>query len=200
MRSALTQFEENVRRARELGAVAAAVQAITTIAIDVSDMWRAQIVLAVSALDHFVHELTRLGMLEIAEGRRPRTEAYSRFPVPVSAVEAAISGIPYESWLGETVRDKHSWLSFQQPDKIADAIRLISPVELWNDVGSDMGIPAADVKTSLKVIADRRNKIAHEADMDPANPGFRWPITEILVTDTLGFVERVGASIYAVVV
>jgi hypothetical protein len=28
----------------------------------------------------------------------------------------------------------------------------------------------------LKVIIDRRNTIAHEADMDPTNPGFRWTI------------------------
>ena len=29
---------------------------------------------------------------------------------------------------------------------------------------------AADAKVRLELIVDRRNKIAHEADMDPTNP------------------------------
>jgi hypothetical protein len=40
-------------------------------------------------------------------------------------------------------------------------------------VGIQMTLPAQDVKTWLQLIVDRRNKIAHESDMDPANPGFR---------------------------
>ncbi|MHB1581461.1 MAG: hypothetical protein ACYCUJ_08760, partial [Acidithiobacillus sp.] len=70
----MTQFQENLKRARELGALASAVEAVTTSIIDVSDMWRAQIVLVVSALDHFIHDLTRLGMIEIAKGSSQKTD------------------------------------------------------------------------------------------------------------------------------
>jgi hypothetical protein len=48
---------------------------MTTVAIDVSDMLRAQIVLGVSALDHLVHEMARLGMIESAKGARQKTDA-----------------------------------------------------------------------------------------------------------------------------
>ena len=171
MHSALIQFQENLKRAKELGALASAVKALTTDVIDVSDMWRAQIVLAVSALDHFIHDISRLGMIEIAKGVRKKTDTCLRFQMPFSAVESALHGEPHENWVGETVRERHSWQSFQDPDKLADAIRLISTVKLWEAVGIELALSAADVKTRLQLIVDRRNKIAHEADLDPANPG-----------------------------
>ena len=51
---------------------------------------------AVSSLDHFIHELVRMGMLEIAQGRRRTTKAYECFQVPTSAIQSAIQGIPHE--------------------------------------------------------------------------------------------------------
>lgn len=200
MLSAKTQFTENLRRVRELGTIAVAVRNLTTAAIDVSDLWRAQIVLSVSALDYLVHELARLGMIECARGVRPKTDAFFRFDVPLAAAESAVAGAAHEVWVGETVKQKHSWQSFQDPDKLADAIRLISAVKLWERVGQEINLPAADVKTQLKLVVDRRNKIAHEADTDPANPGFRWFIDEPTAKDAVDFVERVGNAIYTVVI
>jgi len=146
MLSAQCQFRENLKRVRELGGLAVAVQSLTTSAIDVSDLWRSQIVLVVSALDYFIHELARLGMIECAKGARAKTDAYLRFEIPLSATESAIAGSAHEVWVGETVRERHSWQSFQDPDKLADAIRLMSPVKLWEAVGIELGIPPKDVK------------------------------------------------------
>ena len=47
---------------------------------------------------------------------------------------------------------------------------------------------------------DRRNQIAHEADLDPTNPGARWPISGQLVDDTVDFIEKLGNAIYKVTV
>ncbi len=196
MRNAHAQFTENLRRARELGGLAIAVENMTTTAIDVSDLLRSQIVLSVSALDHLVHELVRLGMIEISQGARAKTDGYLRYQMPVTAIESALSGIPHAIWVGETVREKHAWQSFQDPDKIADAIRLISSIKLWEEVGLQLHMTAQDIKTRLKLVVDRRNKIAHEADIDPANPGFRWAINSTLVNDTVYFIEKVGDAIY----
>ena len=198
MHSALQQFRTNLLRARELGMLAAAVTQITTTAIDVSDIWRAQIVLGVSALDYLIHELARIGMIEISKGVRPKTDAFSKFQLPLEAVDRALSGQSNESWLGDIVREKHSWLSFQSPDKIADAIRFISPKKLWEEVGRELNLTASDVKLRLEVIVDRRNKIAHEADMDPANPGFRWPINQQMASDALDEIEHVAEAVFKV--
>lgn len=196
MYSAIRQFRDNLHRARELGVLSSAVASITTAAIDVSDMWRAQIVLGVSALDHLIHEMARLGMIESAAGARPKTDAFRRFQCPLEAVDLGFNGQPHEVWLGEAVREKHSWLSFQSPDKIAEAIRLISSKRLWDEVGNELSMSVGDVKMRLDIIIDRRNKIAHEADMDPTNPGFRWPITESMAKDSLDFIERVAEAVF----
>jgi RiboL-PSP-HEPN len=197
---ALTQFQENLKGVAELGALVVAIESMTKEAIDLSDILRAQIVLVVSALDHFIHELTRLGMIEASKGSRKKTDAFLRFQVPISAADSALSGTPCETWIGDTVRERHSWQSFQDPEKIADAIRLISTVGLWDAVGNDLCMPPQDVKTRLRLIIERRNKIAHEADMDPTNPGFRWPIDTQLVNGTVAFIEQIASAIYRVTV
>jgi hypothetical protein len=200
MINAQIQFRENLKRVRELGSLATAVQRVTTSAIDVSDLWRSQIVLVVSALDHFIHELARLGMIEIAKGVRPKTDAYSRFDIPMVAAESGLAGARHEDWVGETVRAKHSWLSFQDPDKLAGAIRLFSAVSLWDAVGTELGMPSKDVKLRLKLVVERRNKIAHEADLDPTSPGFRWTISSLIADETVDFIESIGEAIYKVAV
>ena len=107
MHRAIDQFRENLKRARDLGALAGAIEALTTQAIDVSDLFRSQLVLAVSALDQLIHEIVRLGMIDAAKGQRKKTEAYYRFQLPITAVESAINGTEQDLWIGESVRERH---------------------------------------------------------------------------------------------
>ncbi len=199
MKEAICQFYRNIRQINDMGSLAIRVDNLTTTNINVDDIYRAQIVLAVSALDHLVHEIVRHGMIEAASGLRGKTDAYRQFQLPISATEAALDGAAYVIWIGEEVRKKHSWQSFQDPERIADAIRLVSDVKLWEAVGQEIGVGTREIKTQLKLIVDRRNKIAHEADMDPSNPGFRWPISHDLARGAVEFIEKVGKAIFAVV-
>jgi hypothetical protein len=82
---------------------------------------------------------------------------------------------------------------------VADAIRLVSVKKLWEEVGTRLGSDAKSVKVRLNLIIDRRNKIAHEADMDPSSPGARWPIDEILVQEAIDTIEGIVNAIYDVV-
>lgn len=199
MKNAIDQFRQNLTRVRHLSEIVSSVNKLTTSAIDMTDILRAEIVLAVSALDFLVHELTRLGMLEVYEGTRTPTNAYLKFQAPMRLVQDGISTPKDNSWLDEAIQERHGWLSFQEPDKITKAIRNISEVKLWQEVGGILGMEAAEVKKRLKLIVERRNKIAHEADMDPTLPGRRSPISERLVQDSVDFIEAVGEAIYEVV-
>ena len=59
--------------------------------------------------------------------------------------------------------------------------------------------PAKDIKQQLTSIVDRRNKIAHEADIDPTfNIGSRWNIDDVLVGDAVDFIEMLVGSIHQV--
>lgn len=98
------------------------------------------------------------------------------------------------------MRDRHSFLAFQQPDKVADAIRLFSEAKLWQAVAAMLGEAELKVKERLRLIVDRRNKIAHEADIDPSYPGARWPISVNDVAAITDFLRRVVEAVHATVV
>ena len=108
MQAAFDQFCENLARARSLAGLAQSLSSLTTPVIDLSDILRASLVLAVSALDHFVHEFVRLGMLEVHRGNRPTTEAYLSFRVPMSATREAITDTGRDEWLDQAIRETHS--------------------------------------------------------------------------------------------
>lgn len=199
MNDALNNFRENLRRAHDLLALADRISSLTTNAVDASDCLRAALMQGVSALDHFVHEIVRIGMLEVQRGRRAATVAHLSFKVPMSATRRAVADAADVQWLDEAIREAHSWLSFQQPEKIADAVRLISSVPLWDALSAHLNVPKRDLKAELMLIVDRRNKIAHEADIDPTNPPARWPISVALVHDALNYLDRLGTAITAVV-
>lgn len=205
MKRALDQFEENVSRIRDLDNLTESISKLITPAIDISDILRAEIVLAVSALDHFVHELVRLAMLEIAAGTRPPTDAFEKFTISIKDVKIGASTHPSLTWFENVIREKHSWLSFQHPEKVADALRLIANQPLWDSVATQINrrrkktlLTAKDIKITLRLIVDRRDKIAHEADMDPTAPGTRWAIDHQDVLETMTFVQTIARAIYKV--
>lgn len=198
MKKAIDSFNESIQRTKELGGLYTAIRNLTTSVVDATDILRSQIVFAVSALDHLIHELTVYGILEIYDGVRPTAAAYDKYHIPLSGLARSTGYMLDRNALEAIIREKHGYLAFQRPDKIADAIRLFSPVALWNEVSKVMGEGTKHVKERLNLIVDRRNKIAHESDADPSYPGARWPISESLVRDVLKLVEDVGHAVYAV--
>ncbi|WP_414546141.1 HEPN domain-containing protein [Nostoc sp. CCY0012] len=248
MQSALNQFRISIQRVRDLIALHNSVKTQATTALDISDILRSALVLSVSALDYYIHEVVTLGMLEIHRGIRPEPavpnnstqSSFSRFKVSLGSaredrkiaidiaswIEGEIqqsygddflqqshdisSLIPVisnsilnklnnTSWLETEIRETLSYKSFQEPDKIAEAIRYISNAKLWVEVAQKIDKPDKDIKQQLKLIVDRRNKIAHEADIDPTlNLGNRWYIDESMIDDAVDFIEQVVESIHQI--
>jgi hypothetical protein len=198
MHRAIKQLESNIIRVRALGGIFQALTTMTTPAVDASDILRSQIVMAVSALDHYVHELTLLGMLEVYLGVRQAPPAYLRFEVPVATAVPGISTAG-SSWFEAIVRQKHNFLSFQHPDNVSAAIRLFSSCELWPTVSKSMGVDTQTLKNRLRLVVDRRNKIAHEADLDPSYPGVRWPISATDAAGVVNFIDDLCHQIHIAV-
>jgi len=138
-------------------------------------------------------------MLEVFDGNRPATNAFLRFQVSMDSAMSGFTRPSGNAWFESEIREKHGYLAFQQPDKIADAVRLFSPCNLWPSLASHLGEPASDIKTRLKLIVDRRNKIAHEADLDPSYPGARWPISSRDANNTVDFISELCEAIHIVV-
>ncbi|MCT7955317.1 HEPN domain-containing protein [Laspinema palackyanum] len=248
MQSALDQFRISISRVRDLIALYNSLTAQSMAALDLSDMLRSALVLGVSALDYYVHEIVTLGMLEIHRGQRlepapPPNNAqssFSRFQVSlggarqdrlkaldiaswlendiaqtqgpgflqqsytVSSLLAAIATsiqnqLNNTDWLEDEIRERLGYQSFQHPDKIADAIRLISDKKLWEEVANQMGKPQKNIKQELRAIVDRRNQIAHEADIDPTyGIGSRRNIDAVSVAEAIDFIEEIIETIHQI--
>lgn len=194
MNRAIEALRSSMNRVQHLGGLHEALSSLTTCAVDASDILRAQIVLGVSALDYYIHEITAIGMVEVFQGKRPHTPSFIKYRVSMQSMFSGSS-----SWFESDVRDRNSYLSFQQPEKIAEAIRFFSQVKLWQEVSALLATPEQDVKNRLKLIVERRNKIAHEADIDPSYPNARWPITQSDVDTSLSFLSKVCENIHTVV-
>jgi hypothetical protein len=61
-----------------------------------------------------------------------------------------------------------------------------------------MDIPVQDIKEQLSLIIERRDQIAHEADIDPTCPDTRCPINQVFVSEKVDFLEQVVESIHKV--
>ena len=197
MLSPIEQFRENITRVRNLGGLYTAFDNTTTSVMDLTDLLRAQMVMVVSALDLYIHEIARVGMLAIYNGERSQTAAFLRFQVTLESATKGISNPRVSEWLDIEIRERHGHLSFQDPDSIADAVRRFSACELWPSVAKQLNFDVQDVKNQLRAIVDRRNKIVHEADLDPSYPGTitRWSISPADVASTLDFIEKVCEAI-----
>jgi hypothetical protein len=193
----LALFKQNIASARDMVATANALKGVVTAVIGTDDLLRSALVQAVSAFDHFIHEEVRSRMILTQLGSHPRAKAFDRFKVSLASVEGAL-GRDGVGWLEQEIREQHGYLSFQHPDKVADAIRLVSDVQLWPEIGRHLGRPPEDVKRELKLVVDRRNKIAHEADTDPTPPRARYPINSGQVTRSIDFLDNLSDSVVAV--
>jgi len=133
-------------------------------------------------------------MCEVIAGRRAPTDAFRKFKTSCHVVlQSTNQHIAFE----EDIREKHGFLSFQQPEKISDAIRLFFDKPIWRVVAQHMGKDEIMLKSELRLIVDRRNKIAHEADVDPSYPGARWPISSLDCDGALDLIESICEAIYA---
>jgi hypothetical protein len=206
----LAAFDRHVARARDLAAAAASLEHSLTGAMDLTDMYRAAFVQGVSALDTFIHAEVRVRMIDTFFGPDSGTPAFDRFRVSLASVSAALASQNQPAvrinWLDAEIREQHSYLSFQQPDKVADAVRLISDVKLWDELALHLGqgpvsgdSGAKVLKRRLTLIVDRRNTIVHESDLDPTPPGDQlYPMTRATADDALDFLQSLVHGIVAI--
>lgn len=191
-----------------LSAMYAYLSSTTTKALHSEEILRAEWVGRVAALDLFVHELVAQRIVEVFEGRRAATDSYKKFMLPnetVGRIRAAPNPDDARAAFDLEVRRQLGLITYQGHESIADGIRMVSSVELWNGVAAYLGTPPADVnkrakalRGQLSMIVERRNKIAHEGDMQPAAPRLPWPISQADLQTVSGFILQVVGAIDAI--
>src|SRR5579872_5400758 len=100
-----------------------------TAALQPDEILRAEWVARVAALDLYVHELVAQRMLAIFAGALPVTAAFRAFKIPtetLTRIRVAISPGDANAAFDLEVRRQIGFLTYQDPEKIADGIRLCS--------------------------------------------------------------------------
>ncbi|MCT3692603.1 hypothetical protein HZP84_12360 [Elizabethkingia anophelis] len=168
----------------------------------VSDILRSEIVNIVSAFDKLMHDLIKEGILETFNNLRSATPSYHKFPINIFQMQAIISPTPTSDpneILGNIIIDNHKHLSFQDPDKITQALSLIwNETHKWQKVAKSLSIDESSLKVELRNIIIRRNQIVHEADIDLFTGNIQ-PINSIDVSNSVNFIYKLGIAIYNLV-
>lgn len=170
MYKALDLFRSNIRDARNLTGLYEFLETAIIVPYSFDDLLRAQMVYSVSAFDKLIHDVIRIGMMEIFTHRRPPTPKYLAESISISTYNELTSATipPREYIFEEAIVKKLKIISYQEPEKIAEGLSYIWEEKFkWKKIAQEMAMDEKTVKTTLKLIANRRNIIVHEADINP---------------------------------
>lgn len=183
---------------------------------ELSDLLRSELVNLVSAMDRFIHEFVRIGIINSYTSKLPQTDKCKSIPIKFSTLnkvmECQSRATPptcneetAEYWINNEIKNILRSMSFQKIDKIKDALSYI-----WN---LDHKIPAIMDKMhypfpeetsnanqrflekKIDLIVARRNQIVHEADYD-ISVNSKQSIDVGWLDDTILFVKEFIYSIY----
>lgn len=165
--------------------------------IDTSDLLRWQWIQCISAFDKFVHDIVRIGMVDIFQGNRPSTPKYNMFQLDMqTCLDMQNSSITAVTIFEQKIIQKHSFLAFQDPAKVADALSYIwNDNDKWQTISSVVGMDRNDCVTFLKNAVIRRNQIVHEGDYTDILSK-RQEIYEQDVLEIRQFILNIGNAIY----
>ena len=193
--SRLPHFQSDIARARDLVALGQGMAALTVGRVDASDTYRASLVLAVSALDHYFHGVVIDRATEIMLGRLSGSGKAARVGLSFEAVSQIVTA-PSPALRELTARThvaaRLGTETFQRPDDIADALALVGIPKIW---ASAFGSAAGTAKVALGTIVTRRNRIVHQSDSDPLTPGAITPLND---ADALAAIDTIEATVLVI--
>ena len=173
-----------------------------------SELLRASIVAAVSALDRYLHDLVvhhSWKLLSQAEDDVPNE--LQKISLPVLVTKRALEKLRRspEARPGGIVRKAiqehlHRDFTFQKPDSVMRAGKLIGVSDFWRKVADEMPGNQTDkkVRARLAKIARRRNKIVHEADVHLSSRRKEVSIREISYKTSKGDVAWIRKLVVAI--
>lgn len=194
-------FKRNIAAAQDLSILYEALAKQVGLPASFDDLLRSQIVYAVSAFDKFIHDMVRIGMLQILAGARSMTPKYESEPIAMKTIieMASASVPPKEHFFEQALIRKFKIVSFQDPVKVADGLSYIwNEPKKWQKIGATLGLPEETARTRLKLIIDRRNSIVHEADIDPVS-GVKFPISKQESDEALSFLASCADNIFSLI-
>ncbi|MFB7088067.1 hypothetical protein [Streptomyces sp. NPDC056296] len=174
--------------------------------IDIDDFYRAAWVQAVAAIDHWLHEEVLRRVAELTAKDSPEMPPQlRRYELPLHRVEAVRRGeVTLSEAVVEHLREKLAVQALQHPGKISEVLRLVTEKKVWYEAAGCLNQHFFQGRTTFNEkklrsryleITQRRNRIAHDADLVDGDLKQRRPIDEAEVTDAIDWIERIALAI-----
>ena len=161
--------------------------------LDATILLRAQFVLIVSALDTYVHTLVINKIIDSFFSSDQEIDIQIDIPLSLAfEIENANDDEKKEKLYSFLIK-KLSKDSFQSRKSIEYAFAIIGINKIWSQLGEKMNMKSDDVKNTLAIIVNRRNKIAHESDWNNITGSYE----DIEVDDVLQCKKFIDSLVYA---
>ena len=157
-------------------------------AFDITELLRAEFVLIVGALDFYIHGVVRECLIE--QFYKTDNCDDSTISIPLQTVKVLLHVKSEEEQikiLDQQIKNIISKDSYQAPRAVEKALGMINIKKVWSKVSEISGKSAEDIRNTLAIIINRRNKIAHEADIDFLT-GEKTEITQFEIKECMDFV------------
>jgi len=164
------------------------------------DILRIQVVNSVSAIDRFIHDLIRTGIMDMFIGNKAPTDKYLNEPITLKVHHELVDSMAMFNYTNVMVFEKYiiekfKIFSFEDPDKISDGLSYIwNEKHKWQKIANFIALDERYVRTKLKLIVSRRNGIVHESDRDYT--GTKIPIDKVDCDEIVLFIENCGKAIF----
>lgn len=198
------QFEGNLSYARNMVTGGRALEGLHGLGVNYGDLaaahpedlYRAAWSQAVSALDHWLHqEVLEHAVALVRSEDRPLPERLSKLRMPFATVEQMVDnsvGSVFAEFIAEEIRRD----TYQRSKGISEGLRLITHLnaqQIWEHVAAGLGTDAGAARDRQDKIVNRRNQIAHQADLD--SEGRRTPMSAAEVMAAVLWIEGVAKQI-----
>ncbi len=164
------------------------------------DVWHAQIVFIASALDFYMHELTKYGLCQIFERNWEGTEKYNNINVKMVYVDRVINNEEDENWFLEYVNSAYAHVTMISVDSMKEQLNLLG-ID-WKGIADKVFYqegalekPEDQFKQILNTLFRRRNAIAHQLDREHADALFK-PIDRKTVETFIDNVQKLVEAIH----
>lgn len=163
------------------------------------DIWRLQILFLESALDFYIHEVTKYGMNKIFNNEWAQTTQFKNYSLQIPIVIHAMKNPEDASWFFENVNQVYASVTFMGFVPIKTQMNLIG-IKHQDIADAAFYLQGNDEKTidKLKQVLDdlfrRRNAIAHQSDRYHHDAS-RKDIEKDYVLESIVNIEKIVAAI-----
>lgn len=156
-----------------------------------ANILRSQVSLLLSAVDFYIHEIIKIELLNIIQGEREKTPSLKNCMVSVQALLDYLSSSDTNNQiLEDEIVYRNSFKSFLEPQKMAEALSLITTKKIFKNLFLKINLSGAkELEEKIKEIFKRRNAIVHQMDYDYTTRN-QQSITKEEVEEYIDFYEK----------